>query len=115
MLRRYGERHLSLMVACTQDDHGRTVPKTVMVSMVEFFAADVAIGGCNQLGIALHLEVEIVVGTEHAAPFSVDSMYADVLQIGAVGKPMAVSPFAMLTQRSSASLLFPILGTPATM
>ena len=61
-----------------------------MVSMVEFFATDVAIGGCNQLGIALHLEVEIVVGTEHAAPFPVDSIYADVLQIGAVGKPMVV-------------------------
>ena len=32
-----------------------------------------------------------------------------------VGEPMAFSLFAMLTQRSSASLLFPILGTPATM
>ncbi len=84
------QRDLRRRLSAAENHHSGTVIEPTMILHVEFFAVDVTVGDCHDAGIALHTELELVLCHWYAASLAIDSLDADVHQVGAVGFPGVV-------------------------
>ena len=72
-----------------------------MVRSIQLFAAYVAVGYRNNLGVALHTERQLVGAAEHPTSLGVNGIDAQVLQVGAVGLPRVVVVLHLQSHRRS--------------
>ena len=84
------QHDLRWRLPAAENHHSGTVVEPAMILHVEFFAVDVTIGDCHDAGIALHTEMEFVLCHRYAAPLAIDSLDANMHQVGAVGFPSVV-------------------------
>ena len=73
-----------------ENHHSRTVVEPAMLLHVEFLAVDISIGDRHDAGIALHTEMEFVLCHRYTVPLAIDSLDANMHQVGAVGFPGVV-------------------------
>ena len=76
--------------AGTENNQCRTVPEVTVVGDVELVRIMVAIADGHNPGIALDGEVELILRHRYATALAVDSLDANVHQVGAISLPVVV-------------------------